>query len=181
MHRAFSSVALIFFAALVALPTLAVADDVRVFPVRGIDLSQFKTFKMLPTRVLTGTGVIENDPDVSPFINAAIRKELTQKGLKEVSENADMEVAPGALSVSIPQVETLVFNVSMDADWGTSPLMVIGRYNKEGTMVVNLIDPRVKKSIWLGIVKRATGRPQSRERDVNKATANLFKKYPPLK
>ena len=157
------------------------AGEVQSYPAQGVDLSQFKTFKMLPTRVLTAYGVVENDPDVSPLIDAALRKELTQKGLKEVSEGADLEVAAGALTVSIPQVETIIYNISMDATWGTSPLTTIGRYNREGTLIVNLIDPRVKRSAWLGFAKRALGKPSNRQRDISKAADSLFKKYPALK
>jgi hypothetical protein len=166
---------------LLALPLLATAGEVQVFPVKGVDLARFKTFKMLPTRVLTGSGVLENDPEVSPFINSALRNELTQKGLKEVAEGADLEVSAGALVVSIPQVEAIIYNFANlpgDTSWGTSPITTIGRYNREGTLIVNLIDPAAKKSVWLGFAKRALGKPSNRKRDIDKAARDLFKKYP---
>jgi hypothetical protein len=167
------------FTVLLALPFLAVANEVQSFPVRGIDLAHYRTFKMLPTRVLTGAGVLEDDPDFSPLINAALRNELTKKGLKEVADSPDMEVAAGALMVSIPQVQTIIYNLAADAaDWGTAPITTIGRYNREGTLIVNLIDPRTKKSVWLGFAKRALGRPSKRQVDINKAASALFKKYP---
>ena len=162
------------------LPMLAIAGEVQAFPAKGVDFSAYKTFKMLPTRVLTAYGVRENDPDVSPFIDAALRKELSQKGLTEVSEGADLEVAAGGLAVSNPQVEALVFNPLNSADWGTSPIATIGRYNKEGTLIVNLIDPRTKKSVWIGAAKRALGKPSNLKKDVDKAADALFKKYPSL-
>lgn len=164
-----------------ALPFLASGGDVQTFPAQGADLTQFKTFKLLPTRVLTGYGVLENDPDISPFINSALKKELTNKGLTEVSEGADLEVSAGALVVSIPQIEMLIYNLSMDATWGTSPITTIGRYNREGTLIVNLIDPRTKKSVWLGFAKRALGKPSNKKRDIDKAADALFKKYPALR
>src|SRR5689334_6988181 len=142
------STTLRFLTAVVGLlPMLARAGDVQTYPAKGVDLSLYKKYKMLPTRVLSKIGVLENDPDVSPLINAALRRELNQKGLVEVAEDADLEVSAGALTVSIPQVEALIFNPSMDASWGTSPIATIGRYNKEGTLIVNLIDPHVKKSV----------------------------------
>ena len=111
-------------------------------------------------------------------MNAAIRKELNAKGLKEVTESPDLDVSAGALVEASAQLEAIVYNFNMDATFGTSPLYTIGRYNKEGTLIVNLIDPRVKKSVWVGFAKRALGRESSREGDVNKAAQALFKKYP---
>jgi len=163
------------------LPTLLMAADVKTFPAKDVDLSVYRTYTLLPTRVLTGNGVVENDPEVSPLIAEALRKQLSRKGLTEQSEGADLEVAAGGLAVSIPQVEALVFNPSNDATWGTSPIAVLGRYNKEGTLIVNLIDPRMKKSVWLGVTKRALGKPSTLKKDIDKATEAMFKKYPPLK
>ena len=169
------------FTILIALPQFATAGEVQVFPAQGIDLTHFTTFKMLPVRVLTGSGVLENDPDVSPLIYSALRKELTKKGLKEVSEGGGLEVSAGALVVSLPQVEAVIYNfynLPGDTNWGTDPITTIGRYNREGTLIVNLIDPAAKKSVWLGFAKRALGRPSNRKRDLDKAARDLFKKYP---
>jgi len=156
------------------------AADVQAFPAKGVDLSAYKTFTILPTRVLTAYGVVEDDPDISPLIVAALRKELSEKGLTEVSGASDVEIAAGALAVSNPQVEALIFNPLNTADWGTSPIASIGRYNKEGTLIVNFIDPRTKRSVWIGSAKRALGTPSSRKKNIDKATEALFKKYPAL-
>ena len=163
---------------LVILPVLASGNEVQSFPAPGATLSSYTTFRLLPTRLLTGMGVVENDPDVSPFIVAALRKELTRKGLAEVAEGADLEVSCGALAVGIPQVEALVFSPMNNALWGTAPITTIGRYNREGTLIVNLIDRRTNKSVWLGVAKRALGKPSSRKKDIDKAAEAMFKKYP---
>ena len=170
-------VALLCSAACV-LPVTTLAGDVKAFPANGVNLSTFKTYKMLSTRVLTKRGVLENDPDISPIVNAAIRSELNAKGLKEVSEGGDLQVSAGALVEVSAQLEAIIYNINMDATWGTSPLVTIGRYNKEGTLIVNLIDPRVTKSVWIGFARRALGRPSNRESEINKAAHALFKKYP---
>ena len=165
-------------AALLVLSTAVAAGEVQTFPAKDVELARFQTFKMLPTRVLTGAGVLENDPDVSPMINAALRRELTRKGLTEVSDGADLEVSAGALVVSIPQVEMIIYNLANDATWGTSPLATIGRYNKEGTLIVNLIDAKEKKSVWLGLAKRALPKESHNDRAIDKAARALFNKYP---
>jgi hypothetical protein len=162
---------------------LAIAGDVRAFPAKGIDLATYRTYRLLPPKVLTKTGLHEDEPTVGPLIRAALSRELTGKGLTEISEKADLEVASAAAAVSIPQIEALVYNWIADgtSNIGTAPLATLGRYNKEGTLYVNLIDPRTNRSVWLGISTRALGKPTNLENDISKATRAVFKKYPAVK
>jgi hypothetical protein len=161
----------------------AFAGDVSAFPVKGVDLSAYRTYRLLPPKVLTKSGLHEDEPTVGPLIRGALSRELTSKGLVEVTEKADLEVASAATAVSIPQVEALIYNWIADgtSNTGTVPLATLGRYNKEGTLYVNLIDPRTNRSIWLGISTRALGKPTKLEGDINKAAQALFKKYPAIK
>jgi len=73
-----------------------------------------------------------------------------QRGLKEVAEGGDLQVATGILTTSIPQVEAVIFGGP--ANIYATPIATMGRYNREGTLVVNLIDTRTKKSAWIGMV-----------------------------
>jgi hypothetical protein len=159
----------------------AAAGDVKAGAARGVDISRYKTFQILPVRVLTKSGIQENDPVVSPIITAALRRELTKKGLREVSESPDLQVLPGGLQTTFPSIDAIFYNFVGDASWGTSTLVTIGRYNKEGTLFVNLVDPRDDKSVWLGFAKRALGKPSSLKGDIDKAADALFKKYPSLR
>lgn len=161
----------------------AVAADVKVYPAKGVNLAAYKTFRMLPPRVLTKSGVQEDEPTVSPAIRAALRKEFVQKGLTEVAENPDLDVASGAMTESSPQIEMFIYSMApydMSVT-GALPIATFGRYNAEGALIVNLIDPRTKKSVWVGISKRSLAKPSKREGDINKAAEALFKKYPSLK
>jgi hypothetical protein len=164
-----------------AITPSATAGEVKAGAARGVDLSRYKTFQILPVRVLTKKGIVEDDPVVSPVIAAALRRELTEKGLTEVSASPDLQVLPGALQTVFPSIDFLFYNFAGDAEWGTSPVVTIGRYNKEGTVFVNLVDPRDDKSVWLGFAKRALGKPSSLKGDIDKAADALFKKYPSLK
>jgi hypothetical protein len=163
--------------------SLATGGDVRTFPARGFALDTYRTFKMLPPKVMTKAGLREDEPTVGPLIAAALRKELLQKGLTEVTAGADLEISSLAAAVSIPQIEVLIYSIAYEGTSiaGTAPIASMGRYNKEGTLYVNLIDARANKSAWLGISTRAMGRPDSLENDINKAAQALFKKYPAIK
>lgn len=168
---------------LVLMSLLAAGADVKAFPAKGVDLDGYRTFKLLPPKVMTKVGLQENEPTVGPLITAALRKELLGKGLMEVNSGADLEVASLGAAVSVPQVEALIYSITYEGTSiaGTSPITSIGRYNKEGTLYVNLIDVRTNKSAWLGISTRALGKPENLDSDINKAAQAMFKKYPALK
>jgi hypothetical protein len=131
---------------------------------------------------MTKSGIQEDEPTVGPLIRDALRRELSGKGLTEVTGQADLEIASLVTTVSIPQLEALIYSWTYHGNSvaGTAPLATIGRYNREGTLYVNFIDSRKNKGVWLGISTRALGRPSSREKDINKAAQAMFKKYPSL-
>jgi hypothetical protein len=162
------------------LPALCHGGEVKAFGAKDADYSRYKTYFWLPPKLLTKSGVVENDDVVSPMIAKSVKLELTKKGLTEVTEGADLEVATLGLSESIPHLEALIFSPFEGTQWGTGAIATVGRYNREGTLVVNLIDPRTKKSVWAGKATRTIkrGKPEQLGRDIEKAAGDLFKKYP---
>ncbi len=162
----------------------AVGASVKAYPAKGFVLGSYKTFKMLPPKLMTRSGLQEDEPTVGPFITAAVRKELQDKGLTEVKEGAaDLEVSSLGASVPVPQIEALIYSIGYGGTSvaGTAPIATLSRVNKEGTLYVNLIDVRMNKSAWLGISTRALGKESDLESDIGKAAQAMFKKYPPLK
>lgn len=120
---------------------------------------------------------MEDDPVLVPLIKDALDRELSRKGLKQVADGADLQVCTLALAESSPQLEAILFT-GAPPDF-TSPLGTMGRYNREGTLVVNLIDTRTKKSAWCGMVKESLdNKTGAGRKKIGPATAKLFKKYP---
>lgn len=153
---------------------------VQVWADKGIDFSQFKTYRWLPPKILTKSGVEENDPEFGPLIKDAINHELTRKGLREVSEGGDLEVSTLALAQSIPQLEGFIF-MGTTPDFFTAPVATVGRYNREGTLIINLIDAKTQKSAWCGMAKESVDRNYgSGKKKIAPAAAKLFKKFPKL-
>ena len=136
------------------------AGKARVEVQPGADFARYKTYRWLPPKVLTSSGVVENHPVLGPLIKDAINRQLAEKGLREVAEGGDLEVSALALRESIPQLEAVVFG-GPNMMYGT-PIATMGRYNHEGTLIVNLIDTRTKKSAWVGY---GEGDHRSRRRD----------------
>jgi len=154
------------------------AAKVRAEALPGADFARYKTYQWLPTKVLTNTGVVENHPVIGPAMKEAINAQMTQLGFKEVAEGGDLQISALALTASIPQLEAVVFG-GPDMMYGT-PLATMGRYNKEGTLVVNLIDGKTNKSAWVGMIQESLDNKEgSGQKKLPSAAAKLFKKYPP--
>lgn len=165
--------------ACVLLVTPCFADKVVSQTGENVDFSRFQTFQWLPTKLLAKTGLLENDPTFTPLVKEAVNRELEKRGLREVADGGDLQVAVTGLSVSVPQVEALIYSAGPDPLFSAQPIQTVGRYNKQGTMVVNLIDSRTKKTAWAGMVTGALdNKPGSGAKKVGEAAAKMFKKYP---
>ena len=154
-----------------------VAGKVKVQVQPGADFAHYKTYQWLPPKVLTKTGVVENHPVLGPAMKDAINQQLAAKGLREVAEGGDLQVSALALRESIPQLEAVVF--AGPAMMYATPVATMGRYNSEGTLIINLIDTKTKKSAWLAMAKETIDTTQgSGLKKLPGAAAKLFKKYP---
>jgi hypothetical protein len=158
---------------------LCFAGKVKTFVNPASDFSTYKTYRWMPTRVLAKTGIVEDDPDISPIIKAAVNRELTARGLHEVTEGGDLEIITCALNTYIPRLEAFIFPVGGVPYDYPSPLTTVGRYNREGTFAISLIDTSTKKSAWAGMITETIdNKPGAGARKIPKATETLFKKYP---
>jgi len=160
------------------LPHLCLAGKVKTFVGSNVDFTSYKTYQWLPTKLLAKTGIVEDDPAISPIIKAAVNRELTARGLKEVAQGGDLQVATCALNRYVPQLEAFLFPSAVPYDYPTS-IATMGRYNREGTLAISLIDSRTKKSAWAGLITESIdNKPGAGARKIPKATETLFKKYP---
>jgi hypothetical protein len=159
--------------------TLIFAASVKTYVGKNINFADYHTYTWLPTKVLTNTGIVENDPVGGPIIRSAINEELTSRGLKEVPSGGDLQVATIVLTGSSPQLEGYLFAGGWaGTDWGYSPA-AIGRYNKDGTLGVNLIDSRTNKSAWAGLITESIdNKTGGNEKKIPPAAKKLFAKYP---
>ena len=154
------------------------AGKVQTWTSKSADFSRYKTYQWLPPKLLTKTGVVDNDSDIAPLIMAAVSRELRQKGLTEVAEGGDLQVSTLALAESIPQLEAVIFPGNTPLDFAT-PIATMGRYNREGTLIVNLIDAKTNRSAWFGSAKETIdNKPGAGKKKIAPAAAKLFKKYP---
>jgi hypothetical protein len=177
--RCHSTVALSVSAAALAvlLPARGFAGDVKWALGPGADFSRYKTYQWLPTRALTKSGVVEDEPTTTPLLKEAVNRQLAGKGLMEVPMGGDLLVSTMILTESSAQLEALYFPI-IPYDDGSNAIAV-GRYNKQGTLAVNLIDASTKKSAWVGLcTKSIDNKPGGGVKKIPGAVADIFKKYP---
>lgn len=155
------------------------AGKVQVWQDKSADFARYKTYQWLPPKLLTKQGVVENDPEFADLIKDAVNRQLAQKGLREVQQGGDLEVSTLALAQSIAQLEGFLFPGGETPDFFTAPVATLSRYNREGTLVVNLIDASTQKSAWCGMAKESIdNKPGAGKKKIGPAAAKMFKKYP---
>ena len=159
------------------------AQEIRYNFARGTDFYKYKTYKWVqipkvqyPNQILDGQ------------IKEAIEAQLSLKGLTKTEDNPDLYVTYQAAVNQEKQWNS--YSTGGDywgwggwGGWGgmqttttTSSTINIG------TVSVDLYDVSTKQQIWRGDASKTLGsgkNPQKVQKNLNKAMAKLFKKYPP--
>lgn len=163
--------------------TSAAAQDIRYNYVRGTDFSKYKTYKWVnipnaqyPNQILDGQ------------IRQAIEAQMALKGLSKTEDNPDLYIA---YQVAVNQ-EKEWNSYSTGGDpwgwgrWGGWGGMETTRTTTStiniGTLNLDFYDVGSKQQIWRGEASKTLGSgkdPQKVQKNLNKAMAKLFKKYPP--
>ena len=149
---------------LTALPSTAqdvvpyAKSDVKVDWVRGTDFSKCKTYAWGSERQMT--------PDPKRTIESAIDAALQAKGLQKVDTNANP-----SLIVAFSAGNKLVYPIQ---GYLKNPIV------KQGTLVVQLADPQLKKALWWGIAEDTlTDNPDKYVALIQRNVSKMFEKYPP--
>jgi hypothetical protein len=153
---------------------------VKTQTAKNVDFSRYKTYQWFPPRVLTNVGEVENHP-ANPILKAVIGQQLTQRGLQELADGADLQIQVTVLTDTTPQLEAVVF-AYFPGDWSQTQVASLGRYNRTGTLCLNLIDHRTNKSAWFAMATESlpTGelKPEQIRAKVETAVKSIFKKCP---
>jgi hypothetical protein len=157
----------------------AFAGDVKVFPVKGIEVGKYQTYQWMPVRIVTKQGILEDDDVIAPEIRKAVNRELQSKGYKEIAEEGQLQVRCVGLSVASNQLEGYLVGWGWATGWGWAPTTTtaVSRINWQGTVALALFDPTLKQIVWSGYASEALN-PNEIDKTINKATTRLFKKLP---
>jgi hypothetical protein len=157
---------LLAFGILCLMPLPSTAQDVVPYPksevkvdwVQGTDFSKCKTYAW-------GTAS-QMSPDPKHTIEGAIDAALQAKGLQQVGMDANP-----SLIVAFSGGNKLVYSIQ-----GSFKNPIV----KRGTLVVQLVDPQSKKSVWWGIAEDTlSDNPDKYVALIQKTISKMFEKYPP--
>jgi hypothetical protein len=150
---------------------------------RQANFASYKTYTWLPPRILKKTGIDEGDDIVAPFIKTAVNREMARRGFTEAPDG-QVQISAWAFADAVPHVDALLYPGYGVGVGGVpivnigAPPTTIGRYNKSGTVLVNLIDAATKKSIWGAIASGDLPKKSRIQDKVDKAVGEMFEKYP---
>lgn len=182
----FPSRAGIALLAVLVLSLGAQAQKVKVaVPDKNVDFSKFRTYSWEPH------GAVAH-PMLAADVVGAIEDQMTAKGLQLVATNPDLVIQ---VYGAVDQESTVYTNDPLYAATGGIPPFdpslagpaLIGMYGNttvtihKGQLVVDLLDPALKKLVWRGIMQDNLD-PHNKNKlldQVNGGIAKMFKEYPP--
>lgn len=161
----------------------ASAQEIRFNYAQGTDFSKYKSYKWVQIPNVQYPNSILDEQ-----IKRAIDSQLSLKGLTRTEDNPDLYIT---YQVAINQ-EKQWNSYSTGGDyWGWGGWGGWGGMNTTtttsktiniGTLSCDMYDVAAKKQVWRGDATKTLGSgkdPKKVEKNLNKAMAKLFKKYPP--
>jgi hypothetical protein len=167
----------------------ASAQDIKYNFAPGTDFAKYKTYKWVRIPKVEYPNQILDDQ-----IMQAIDAQLALKGLtKTESETADLYV--GYQTALSQEKQFNSYSTDMGGGWGYGRWGGWGGYGggmssttttsstiNVGTLNIDIYDVAAKNQIWRGAATKTLGSgkdPAKVNKNLNKAMAKLFKKYPP--
>jgi len=163
--------------------TIVSAQDIKFNFLRGTDFSKYKTYKWVQVPNVQYPNSIIDDQ-----IKRAIDAQLSLKGLTKTEDNPDLYVT---YQVAVSQEKQWNSYSTGGDNWGwggwggwggMSTTTTTSSTINIGTLDCDIYDVSTKKQIWRGEASKTLGSgkdPAKVEKNINKAMAKLFKKYPP--
>ena len=141
----------------------------------SIDFSKYKTYSWIKVSV--------EDPLWEDRVMHAVDAQLAAKGWTKVPENGDATVAAYGSTHTRKTLETWYTGFGGGWYWhGFDDGMATTTVQETpvGTLMVDIFDGATKKLIWRGVTSDTlSGKPDKDEKKMEKAVAEMFKKFPP--
>jgi hypothetical protein len=161
------------------LATNAAAQDVTYDYAKGTDFARFKTYAWT-------TGHVVNDPISHQRIVTAIETQLAAKGFTKVEMSANPDALVAYHASFARNLEINGFSSGW-GDYRFGPDRTARARVEEivvGTLIVDIVDAQSSTIVWRGYASKDIdfdAKPESRDKQVNKAVEKLFKNYPGVK
>jgi len=157
-----------------AIPALLSAQKVNVEFDQSFEFSSLKTYKLLDGQLNSKNQSLNNDI-VRKNLQTAIRKQLEDKGLREVPESPDVTVRFTLGSSNRREVERY------PPRWGGWPGRRVSIPYTEGTLTIDIRDPHRQELVWRAVAVDDNRDPSKIQAKLDSMVKKSFDKYPPKK
>jgi hypothetical protein len=150
------------------------AQKVTVEFVRAADFSQYKTFAIRDGQLSSKNPAL-NSPLVKKQIEADIERDLTAKGLTQVSGPSDLNIRYTFGAARKTEVE------AYPAGWYGRGTRYVRVPYAEGTLVIDLRDPTTRSLVWRAIASEEKNDATKIQGKLDDMVKKSIEKYPPMK
>jgi hypothetical protein len=148
------------------------ADKIRTDFDHSVNFSKFRTFMWIREPVT-------NEPFAAERIMKAVNFALTVRGLRQVTEGADLAIGANLASEEKHTWET--YYSGSGWDWGPGWTTTVEKTYEVGTLTVDVFEARTKKIVWQGIgIDTIPSKAEKRIKDRDKQIEKMFREFPPF-
>ena len=175
MHR-ISSVTLILLLVGAVVVSGCVTLKVNYDYDREADFSSYKTYAWRDSDV----SVQDTDPFMHQRLISAIEDELAAHGLQKAETGPDLFVTYYGESERIVVLDSVSYYDGWYRYGGIGVSTTRARSYEQGTLVVDLVDAAADRLVWRGVATDTVANsPDGQSRQIQTATRQMFRRYPP--
>ena len=150
----------------------------------GYDFSNIKTFGYLPRKDGPAAAEVLSDMEVDRM-HRAFEQALNAKGMVFVKDREQADILASWHLVTQEQTDVRSYNsTSFYQCWGCGPSVsdVSVRQHTRGTLIFDLVDQKMRKSVWRGIMQSKIDEKrqvQGQQERFNAIATTMLKDFPP--
>ena len=144
---------------------------------REVNFAKYKTYKWMPAPQKRGPRGIAPNSLLDKRIKRAVEGELNAKGYQQI-----MVGKPDILLTYHTAVRQKVDVSAVDYGYwrGRYRGRTVTTYRyKEGTLILDFVDPKMKQLVWRGWAIGVVGNREEAEEKINKSVKKILDKFPP--
>lgn len=151
-------------------------SSVRTDYDKNFNFGNLKTFAFQEQR-RGNRDTLKTDTLTATRIQNSLTAQLEENGFNSDSDNPDFKVAYYASSKEKLDIDSFGYGYPRRWRWGFGGDMWT-RYYTEGSIIVDIIDPKSNQLIWRGIVTDTIGnKPGQSENQINDGTKDLVRHF----
>ncbi|MFQ6112719.1 MAG: DUF4136 domain-containing protein [bacterium] len=144
---------------------------------RQVNFANYQTFKWMPYPAKAGKSTVAKNSLLDKRIRRAVERELSAKGY-EIVQTGKADAALAYHTAVRQKVDVSGVGYGYWRGWPRGRRVYVHSY-KEGTLVVDIVDPDLKQLIWRGLATDVVDDPEESEEKINEAVKKILERFPP--